>query len=86
VQLKACAIEPSLFPAPNIVWIESDAEEIGWNETELCSPNADQANERTVRARDDPDLPWFSADQERGDNRQPAGNVIQPQHGRAPRN
>jgi hypothetical protein len=60
-QLKACAVEASLFPAPNIVRIQSDAEEIGWNETKLRSPDADQANERTVRARDDPALPQFSA-------------------------
>jgi hypothetical protein len=39
-QLKACAVEASLFPAPNIVRIQSDAEEIGWNETKLRSPDA----------------------------------------------
>jgi hypothetical protein len=39
---KAFAVAPSLFAAPNIVRIESDAEEIGWNETKLRSPDADQ--------------------------------------------
>jgi hypothetical protein len=82
-QLKARAVEASLFPIPNIVRIQSDAEEIGWNETKLRSPDADQTNKHTVRARDDPPLPQFSANQDRRDNRQHAGNVIQPEHGRA---
>jgi hypothetical protein len=76
------ALANSPFPIPNVVGIKSDAEQIGWNKAKLCSPDTDQAKQRAVGSRDDPALPQFSPDHERGHNRQDAGNVIQRQHKR----
>ena len=71
---KAFAVAPSLFAAPNIVRIESDAEEIGWNETKLRSPDADQQMSAlfapAMIQRCHNCLPVNTG----GDNRQNAGN------------
>lgn len=60
-----------------ITGVESDAEEVGGDETELGSANADDADDGTVDRGDDPTLPELAAKKDGAENGQNAGDVIQ---------
>ena len=68
-----------LFRAPvdEVAGVEGNAEEVGGNETELCSTDANDANDGAVEGSNDPALPEFLANEDGGENGQNARQIIQ---------
>ena len=69
-----------LFGAPvdEVAGVEGDAEKVGGNETELCSADANDANDGAIEGGNDPALPEFLANQDGGENGQHDGEIIAP--------
>jgi len=61
-----------------VAGVEGDAEEIGGNKTELCSADANDANDGAIEGSNDPALPEFLANEDGGEHDQHAGEIIAP--------
>lgn len=64
-------------PGAEIDGVKRDAEEIGGDETELGSAQANDTNDGTVDGGDNPALPELLAEQDGAENGQNARDVIQ---------
>ena len=64
-------------PSEQVAGVKADAEEVGGDEPELRSADADDADDGTVDGGDDPALPKFPANEDGGKDGQDAGDVIQ---------
>jgi hypothetical protein len=69
-----------LFGAPvdEVAGIEGNAEEVGGDKTELGGAHADDADDGAIEGSNDPALPEFFANEHGGENRQHAGQIIEP--------
>jgi hypothetical protein len=69
VVMRGCSI--LLFGAPldEVAGVEGDAEEIGGDETELGSADADDADDGAVDCGNDPALPELLANEHGGEHR-----------------
>ena len=69
-----------LFGAPvdEIAGVESDAEEVGGDETELGGAHADDTDDGAIEGSNDPALPELLANEHGGENGQHAGQIIEP--------
>ena len=63
-----------------VVGVETDAEEIGRDKAELRRLNPDQTKNDAVDGGDKPAVPELLADQHSGDDRENAGDVVEPKH------
>jgi len=66
-------------PTDQIASIESDAEEIRGDEAELRGAHANDADDRAVHSSNDPAVPEFPAEEEGGEDREHARDVVQTQ-------
>ena len=68
-----------LFGAPvdEIAGVESDAEEVGGDETELGGAHADDTDDGAIERGNDPALPELFANEHGGENGQHAGQIIE---------
>jgi len=68
-----------LFGAPvdEVAGVEGDAEEVGWNESELGGADADDADDSAIDGGHDPALPEFLTNKHGGGNSQNARQIIQ---------
>jgi hypothetical protein len=57
-------------PCPKIVRIERNAKHVGWTESKLIGPRANDTNQQALHACHDPPAPHLSANQEGGDDRE----------------
>ena len=71
-----------LFGAPvdEVAGVESDAEEVGGDETELSGADADDANDGAIDTGDDPALPELLANEHGGEHGQDTGKIIESNH------
>ena len=67
-------------PVDEVAGIESDAEEIGGDETELGGADTDDADDGAIDSGDDPALPELLANEHGGEHGQHAGQIIQSNH------
>jgi hypothetical protein len=67
-------------PIPQIVCVESDAEKIGRNESELLRSHSDNTYDDAVCSCNDPALPLLLPDEDRREDGQKAGQIIKTQH------
>jgi len=67
-------------PVPDVVGIEGDAEEVGGDEAELRGAQGYDANDQAIGAGDHPALPDFSANKNGREDRENAGDVVEPEH------
>lgn len=77
---RAClfGVRPgSQAPSEEVARIKSNADEIGGDKSKLRSANADDANDSAIDGGDDPALPQSFAEQDRTEDGQDAGDVIQ---------
>ena len=63
-------------PGADTKGIDPDAEQVGRNEPKLSSPKANDADDGAVQARDSQARPAFSPNQNCGENRKAAGQII----------
>ena len=68
-----------LFGAPvdEVAGVEGDAKEIGGDESELSSADANDAYDGAVDSSDDPSLPEFLANKDGSGHGQDAGQIIE---------
>jgi hypothetical protein len=64
-------------PRADVAGVQRDTEEIGGNKTELRSAQTDDANNHAVDRGDDPALPQFLSDEDRGEDGQNTRQIIQ---------
>jgi len=57
-------------PLHDIVRINSEAEQIGWDESKLCCFQADETDYEAICTSNNPPLPHPTANQNGGSNRQ----------------
>ena len=71
-----------LFGAPvdEVAGVKGDAEKVGGNETELCSTDANDANDGAIKGSNDPALPEFPANENGGEHGENAGKIIESNH------
>lgn len=69
-----------LAPAQNVVGIESDAKDIGRNESRLRRFDCDITNQNAVDPCDHPPLPAFLAQEDGGTNCQHTGDIVESKH------
>ena len=67
-------------PVDEIAGIKSDAEEIGGNETELGSANADHANNSAVDGGNHPTLPELFTEEDGAEDGENTGEIIERNH------
>src|SRR6267378_2119284 len=67
-------------PVDEVAGVESDAEQIGGDEAELSSADADDADDGAVDSCDDPALPEFLANEHGGENCQNARKIVEANH------
>ncbi len=65
-------------PVEQVAGVEGHAEKIGGNKVELCSRDADDADDGAIEGSNDPALPEFLANQDGGENGQHDGEIIAP--------
>jgi|SRR6266403_5421514 len=70
----------SLFRAPvdEVAGVESDAEKIGGDKSELGRADSDDTDDGAIDGGDDPALPELLADEHGGENGQNARQIIKP--------
>ena len=68
---------PAEAPHDKIIGVQSDAEKICGNETELRGTYADNANYGTVYGANDPAVPEFFPEQDGTENGKYTGHVVQ---------
>ena len=66
----------SSHPRADTEGIDPDAEQVGGNEPKLSRPKANDADDGAVQARDSQARPAFSPNQDCGENRKAAGQII----------
>ena len=66
-------------PLQDVVAVQSETKQVGWNETGLRRLETDDADDDAIDARDRPSLPAATSDQDGRSDRQHARDVIQPQ-------
>jgi hypothetical protein len=69
-----------LAPAHNIVRIQSDAKQIGRNESQLSRIDSNIANHNAVDPCHQPPLPALLAQEDHGTDRQHTGNIVKSKH------
>lgn len=67
----------SQAPGKEVARVQGDAEQIGGDKSKLRGANADHANDGAIDGGDDPALPQSFAQQDRTEDGQDAGDVIQ---------
>ena len=72
------------FPGADGEDVNHNAEEIGGDEAGLMRLEADSTDQQAIQSRHDEASPELSRNQNRGQNSQQTGDVIQPEH-RGPR-
>ena len=60
--------------------IEDDAQQIAGKEAVLCCLDADDANDQAIYRCDDPAIPQSLSDENRGEDRQQARNIVEMKH------
>ena len=70
-----------LAPIPEVIGIESDAEQVCGHEPKLSGVKGNHTDDQAVRTGDNPSLPEFSSHEDRRKDSQHAGNIIQSKHG-----
>ncbi len=78
--LRTClvTIRPGPYaPGEEVAGVERDADEIGGDKSKLRGANADNANDGAIDGSDDPALPQLLAEQDRTEDGQDTGDVIQ---------
>lgn len=67
-------------PRPKIVRIQCNAEQVCWNESELCCSDPYDADKHAIHSSDDPPVPQFPAHKNGRHDCKPARDVIKRQH------
>lgn len=63
-------------PISHVVCVKSEAEYVGWNESNLRRVQSDHADENTICAGDHPSFPAPFTDQDRRTDRENTGYII----------
>ena len=71
-------------PVPEVICVESDAEEICGNESELCGSHPNDANHNAICRCNNPSLPQSLSQEHRGKDGQNTGHVVEPKHSLIP--
>lgn len=70
----------NLAPLPDVVSVQCEAKQIGWNKSRLGSVDSDNADQNAVETRDQPSFPAFPPYEDSGTNGQNTGNIVQSKH------